>query len=808
MGTLWQDIRFGLRLMAKKPGFTFIGVLALALGIGANTAIFSVVRAVLLSPLPYQHSEQLVWIWETNPGSDIKEEPASMPNYNDWRTQSQSFEAMAAFGNAAMTLTGDGEPERIPASVVTASFFPTLGIHPVMGRSFTEEENGPKGARVVILGHGLWQRRFGANPKVVGQTITLSGTPYEIVGVMPQGFKDPLPAQRNPAQMWIPLPLNLELSARRSDFLKVVAKLKPGVTIEQARAEMKTITARLEQQYPETNKGWGTIIIPLQERIIGDVRPALWVVVGVVGFLLLIACANVANLLLARSAARQQEIAVRRALGAGRFRLVRQFLTESVMLALSGGLLGTLLALWGVEFLVKLSPGNIPRLDEVRLNWQVLLFTLGVSLLTGLVFGLIPALHATNPDLTESLKEGGRSSTEGKRGARLRSALVVAEIAIALVMLVGAGLMVKSFMRLQGVDPGFKPERILAVDLSLPAAKYKEVPQQLAFWDELTGRVSRLPGVERVAAVTALPFTGGAILAFSVEGRPAPPPGGNTPDAEYRVVTPSYFETMGITLIRGSAFTEQHANNTPAVAVINETMARKHFPGEDPIGKRINLGNPETSPWRTVIGIVRDVRQKALDEEPYPQMYASYAQFPTRSLTLVARTSGDPATLVPAIRNELAGMDKDQPLFNVRTMEQVMSESIARQRFSMLLIAIFAGVGLVLASVGIYGVMSYTVAQRTHEIGVRMALGASARDVLKMVVRQGMMLALVGTGLGLVASFLLTRLIASLLFEVSATDPLTYVLISLLFISLALLACWIPARRATRVDPMVALRYE
>jgi putative ABC transport system permease protein len=807
MTKLWQDIRFGLRLMAKKPGFTFIGVLALALGIGANTAIFSVVKAVLLSPLPYSHSERLVWIWETNPGSDIKEEAASMPNFNDWRTQSQSFEAMAGFANTAITMTGETEPERIAGSVITASFFSVLGVEPLMGRSFTDEENGPKGARVVIISHGLWQRRFGANPKIVGQVVTLNGNPYQIVGVMPKGFKNPLPAQRNPAELWIPLAMSFEPNLRRSDFLSVVGRLRPNVTIEQARAEMKTIASRLEQQYPDTNTGWGTILIPLQERIIGDVRPALWVIVGVVGFLLLIACTNVANLLLARSAARQQEIAVRRALGAGRMRLVRQFLTESIMLALCGGFLGTLLAMWGVEFLVRLGPGNIPRLDEVRLNWQVLLFTLGISILTGMLFGLLPALHATNPNLTESLKEGGRSSTEGRRGARLRSALVVAEIAIALVMLIGAGLMVKSFIRLQGVDPGFKPERILAVDLSLPAAKYKEAPQQLAFWEQLLGRVSQLPGVERVAAVTALPFTGGAVLAFSVEGRSAPPPG-NTPDAEYRVITPGYFETMGISLIKGSAFTEQHTSNTPAVAVINETMARKHFPGEDPIGKRINLGDPEKSPWRTVIGIVRDVRQKALDEEPYPQMYAAYAQFPSRAMTLVARTSSAPSALVPAIRSELAVMDKDQPLYNVRTVEQVMSESISRQRFSMLLIAIFAGVGLVLASVGIYGVMSYTVAQRTHEIGVRMALGASARDVLKMVVGQGMLLAVIGTGLGLSAAFLLTRLISSLLFSVSAADPLTYILIALLLISVALVACLIPALRATRVDPMVALRYE
>jgi putative ABC transport system permease protein len=807
MTTLWQDVRFGLRMMAKKPGFTFVGVLALALGIGANTAIFSVVKAVLLSPLPYTNPERLVWIWETNPGADIKVEDASMPNFNDWRTQSQSFEEMAAFTKWAATLTSDGEPERVPGSIVTSRFFSVLGVQPIMGRGITDEENGPKGARVVVLSYGLWQRRFGGNPRVVGQTVKLNGTPYEVIGVMPQGFKEPLPTQRNAAEMWIPLPMNLAPEVRRSDFLSVIGRLKPNVTLEQARAEMNTITARLAQQYPESNTGWSAIILPLRERITGDVRPAMWVLVGVVGFLLLIACANVANLLLARSAARQQEIAVRRALGADRFRLIRQFLTESILLALSGGAVGMILAMWGVELLVRLSPANIPRLDEVRLNWQVLLFTLAVSLLTGIIFGLIPALHATNPNLTEALKEGGRSSTEGVRGARLRNALVVGEIAIALVLLVGAGLMIKSFMRLQGVDPGFKPERILAVDVALPSAKYKEEAQEVAFWNELLGRVQRLPGVERTSAVVTLPFTGGSIISFLVEGRPEPPPN-TVQDAEYRVVTPGYFDTMSIPLVRGNAFTDEHTSNSPAVAIINETMARRYFAGEDPIGKRINLGDPQKSPWRTIIGVVRDIRQQGLDKEPYPQMYSPYAQFPTRAMTLIVRTSASPSSLVPSIRGELSAMDKDQPLYNARTVEQVMSESIAKERFNMLLIAIFAVLGLVLASVGIYGVMSYTVAQRTHEIGVRMALGASTQDVLKMVVRQGMMLALFGTALGLVASFLLTRLMSSLLFNVSATDPLTYVLISLLLIAVALLACLIPALRATRVDPMVALRYE
>jgi putative ABC transport system permease protein len=808
MNSLWQDMRYGFRMLWKKPGFTIVAILALALGIGANTAIFSVIYTVLLSPLPYNNPDRLVWIWETNPGSGIKKEPASLPNFNDWRTQSQSFDDMAAFVGSSMALTSDGEPERIPAAFVSANFFSVLGTQPVLGRNFTAEENTLGKHRVVILSHSLWQRRFGANPAIIGQTITLSGNPNTVIGVLPDGFKNPTPEQSKPAQIWAPLAFNFEQMARRSDFLSVVARLKQGVRPEQAQAEMNTITSRLSQQYPDTNTGWSTIVLPLHERMIGDVRTALWLLMGVVGFLLLIACANVANLLLARSVARGQEIAIRRALGADRLRLVRQFLTESVLLAMIGGLLGAFLAMWGVDVLVALSPGNIPRLDEVGLNWKVLAFTLSISLITGIVFGLLPALHATSPNLTETLKEGGRSSTEGLRGSRLRNSLVISEIAIALVLLVGAGLMIKSFTRLLDVDPGFRPERILTLELALPIAKYKENAQAVAFYDQLTGRVAAMPGVEAVGAVSTLPLSGGGdIITFLVEGRPASQPGQDV-DAEYRITTPGYFATMGVPLVRGEGFTDRHNANAPAVMLINETFARRYFPGEDPIGKRLNIGNPESSPWRTIIGIVRDVRHEGLDTEPYPQMYAPLAQTARRAMTLTARTSSDPMSLVPAIRNELSALDKDQPLYNVRTMEQVLAASIARQRFQMMLIAVFACVGLVLASVGIYGVISYSVTQRTHEIGIRMALGARERDVLKMIVGQGMILTLIGVGAGLLVALALTRVMASLLYNVSATDPLTFIGVSLLLTVIALLACFIPARRAMKVDPMVALRYE
>ena len=808
MNTLWQDLRYGFRMLVKKPGFTVAAILALALGIGANTAIFSVVNTVLLSPLPYSNPDQLVWIWETNPSSGIKTEPASLPNYNDWRKQNQSFQDIAAFANTTLTFTGEGEPERIPSAVVSSNFFKVLGVEPVLGRNFAAEENEPGKHRVVILSQSLWQRRFGANPNIVGQPITLNGNPYTVIGVLPAGFKNPTPNQTKSTELWSPHAFNFDQAGRRSDYLSVVARLKTGVTLQQAQAEMNTITARLSQQYPDSNTGWGTTVLSLHERMIGDVRAALWLLMGVVGFLLLIACANVANLLLARATSRQQEIAIRRALGADRSRLVRQFLTESVLLALLSGVLGSFIAMWGIEVLMALSPGNIPRLNEIALNWQVLLFTLFISLVTGVIFGLLPALHATNPNLTESLKEGGRSSTEGVRGTRLRNSLVVSEIAIALVLLIGAGLMIKSFIRLQKVDPGFHPERILTSDVALPLARYKEDAQVTGFYSQYLGRIASLPRVESVAAISTLPLSGGGdVVSFEVEGRQISLPGQSV-DAEYRVITPAYFSTMGIPLVKGESFTERHTADVPGAMIVNETFARRYFPGEDAIGKRINLGDPKSDPWRTIIGIVKDVRHEGLDTDPYPQMYSPLAQFPRRAMTMVARTSDDPLSLVPAIRSELSALDRDQPLYNVRTMEQVLSASIARQRFNMLLIAIFATVGLVLASVGIYGVISYSVTQRTHEIGIRMALGAQTGDILKMVVGQGMILVVVGVGVGLGAAFMLTRLMSSLLFGVTTTDPLTFGGVSLVLSMVALLACLIPARKATKVDPMVALRYE
>jgi putative ABC transport system permease protein len=809
MNSLLQDLRFSFRLLVKKPGFTLVVVLALALGIGANTAIFSVVNAVLLRPLPYKSPERLVWLRETNPLNDIKDEPASPPNYIDWKTQAESFEDMGALATTMLTVTSNGEPERVPSVYVTDGFFSVLGVEAKIGRTFTPEEDTPGNNRVAVISNSLWQRRFGSDPGVIGNAITINGNPYTVVGVMPPDFKNPRPNDLKPPDLWVPLAINYKDQGRRGDFLSVIARLKPGVAVEQARAEMATIAHRLEQQYPDSNTAWGVLVTPLHERFVGDVRLALMVMLGAVFFLLLIACANVANLLLSRSAARQKEVAIRTALGAGRRRIVQQLLTESVLLSLIGGAVGLLLAFWGVELLTSLSLGSIPRLNEIGVDGRVLGVTVGVSLLTGIVFGLLPALQASNPNLNETLKEGGRSSAEGARGGRLRNALAVAEVALALVLLIGAGLMVRSFMRLQQVNAGFNPQRVLTAGLFLPGSKYKEGPQIVGFYEELLGKLAALPGVESVGAIDTLPLSGGGnVLSFVIDGRPPLQPTDNTPDAEYRVVTPDYFRTMGIPLLRGRLLTEQDGPNAPRATVINETMARRYFPDEDPIGKRINLGDPQKSPWRTIVGIVRDTRHESLSAEPYSQMYTVHTQFPARSLSLVLRASSDPMKLVSAIRGNVADMDKDLPLSNIRTMEQILAESLAQPRFNTMLITIFAVVALVLASVGIYGVISYSVSQRTHEIGVRIALGAQPGDIFKMVVGQGLKLALFGVSAGLAASFALTRVMASLLYEVQATDPATFAAIAVTLTAIALLASYIPARRATRVDPMISLRYE
>ena len=807
-----NEIRFALRQLRKSPAFTFIAILTLALGIGANTAIFSVVNAVILRPLPYKAPDQLVWIWETSPKNDIEFEPLSYPNFTDFREQAQSFAAVGAFTNASPILAGaDGEPERVTGAAVVGDFFTVLGIEPVLGRKFAAHENEDGKNRVTILSHAFWQRRFGADPNLVGQQIQLNGNQYTVVGVMPPSFQDPVAAAKRPVELWMPLAISEGMrNARRGDFLQVIARLKPGVGIDQARAELKGIAARLEQQYPDTNTNWSTIVDPLHHTLTGNVRPALMILLGAVAFLLLIACANVANLLLARASARQREIAVRSALGASRARIIRQLLTENMLLSLAGGVAGLLFAWWGTRALLALSPGNIPRLSSVGIDPQVLVFTLLISLVTGLLFGLAPALIVSKLNLNETLKEGGRSSAEGAGGRRLRNGLAIAEIALSLILLVGAGLLIRSFLRLQDVNPGFNPSNLLAAELSLPTAKYAENPQVVNFYDQLLARIAEQPGVRSTALTTSLPLAGGGdFLAFAIEGRPVAR-ADRVPDAEARVVSTDYFRAMEIPLRRGRVLTEQDTPDAPDAAVINEALARKYFAEEDPIGKRITFDDPQTADveWFNIVGVVGDVRQSTLQAEPYPQIYSSYRQTPRRALTIVLRTAGEPTSMANTLRQQVWSLDRQQPLHNVRTVEQVLAQSIARPRFNTLLITILAGVALLLAAVGIYGVISYSVTQRTHEIGVRMALGASAGNVLRLVIGQGMLLAGIGLAVGVVGAFAVTRIMGTLLYGVSANDPLTYIALVGLLGLIALIASYIPARRAMRVDPVVALRNE
>ena len=803
MKTLWQDLRYGARMLLKNPGFTLIAVITLALGIGANALIFSVVNAVLLRPLPFKEPERLIMIRETKI-PQFPEFSVSPGNFLDWKRRNTVFERLVAINTPSFNLIGTGDPEQISGMRVTDGFFAMLGAKPELGREFLPEEDQPDRNNVVILSHGLWQRRFGGDPKIINQTITLSGRIYTVIGVMPATFSF---GGRETA-LWTPMGFTSDDAQNHGGhFLSAIGQLKPGAKLEQARSEMSAIAGQLAQEYPDANAGWNVKLLPLQEFIVRSVETALLVLLGAVAFVLLIACANVANLLLARAAGREKEIAIRTALGAGRARIVRQLLTESALLALAGGVAGLLLAKWGTDLLLKLAPQNLPRMSDVSLDGRALAFTAAVTLLTGLIFGLVPALQASKPNLTETMKDaGGRGSTEGGRRQFVRGSLVVLEMASALLLLVGAGLLIKSFWRLQRIDPGFNPNNALTASVTLPSRKYPEENQQSAFFQQLLEKVRALPGVQAAGASNVVPLGGDYVLGFVIEGRPPLPPGAGQ-STNYYAVSADYFKAMGIPLLRGRVFTEQDTRNSTRVAVISESMAKRVFPNEDPIGKRIHVTNGPTV-FREIVGIVGDVKHYGLDQDTTLQTYEPYTQQPFSFMTLVVRTAGDPTNLTSAIRNQVLSIDKEQPVSGVRTLEQRVSTSIAQQRFSMLLLGVFAAVAMVLAAVGIYGVLSYAAAQRTHEIGIRMALGARAGNVLKMVIGQGMKLALAGVALGSGAALALTQLMKRLLFGVTAADPMTYVVIALSLTLVALFACWIPARRAAKVDPMVALRVE
>ena len=803
MKTLWQDLRYGARMLLKNPGFTSIAVITLALGIGANASIFSVVNAVLLRPLPFKEPERLIMIRETKI-PQFPEFSVSPGNFLDWKRRNTVFERLVAVRTPSFNLIGTGDPEQLIGMRVTDGFFAILGAKPELGREFLPEEDQPGRNNVVILSHGLWQRRFGGDPKIMDQTITLSGQIYTVIGVMPATFS----FGGSETALWTPMGFTSDDAQNHGGhFLSAIGQLKPGATLEQARSEMSAIAGQLAQEYPDANAGWNVKLLPLQEFIVRSVETTLLVLLGAVAFVLLIACANVANLLLARAAGREKEIAIRTALGAGRARIVRQLLTESALLALAGGVAGLLLAKWGTALLLKLAPQNLPRMSDVSLDGRALAFTAAVTLVTGLIFGLVPALQASKPNLTETIKDaGGRGSTEGGRRQFVRGSLVVLEMASALLLLVGAGLLIKSFWRLQRIDPGFNPNNALTASVTLPSRKYPEENQQSAFFQQLLEKVRALPGVQAAGASNVVPLGGDYVLGFVIEGRPPLPPGAGQ-STNYYSVSADYFKAMGIPLLRGRVFTEQDTRNSTRVAVISESMAKRVFPNEDPIGKRIHVTNGPTV-FREIVGIVGDVKHYGLDQDTTLQTYEPYTQQPFSFMTLVVRTAGDPTNLTSAIRNQVLSIDKEQPVSGVRTLEQRVSTSIAQQRFSMLLLGVFAAVAMVLAAVGIYGVLSYAAAQRTHEIGIRMALGARAGNVLKMVIGQGMKLALAGVALGSGAALALTQLMKRLLFGVTAADPMTYVVIALSLTLVALFACWIPARRAAKVDPMVALRVE
>jgi predicted permease len=824
--TIWQDVRYGARMLRKQPGFTFVAVLTLALGIGANTAIFSVLYGVLLKPLPYPDPDTVVRVWQAAPASGFAQLGMSEAQLVQLRAGNQSFQQIGGYALRSANLTDQNETQRITVAGVTEGVFESLGIQPTLGRAFRREDEAPGGQQAAVLSYEMWQRQYNGDANILGLVIRLDDNPVTIVGVMPPDFRLPEDLSiPQGAQLWLPVRIDSANLNWFSYSLQPIARLKPGVRPEQALTEVSTVFAQLRQDHPQgaiKDPGYSIRVLPLHDDLVGAVKKALWVLVGAVGLVLLIACANVSSLLLARVAIRQKEIAVRAALGAGHWRLIRQLLTESALIALLGGTVGVTLAAWSVELIAKINLINVPRLSQVTLNIPVLLFTLGICLLAAVLFGLAPAAQISRLDLNRALREEGRGLAGSAGGNRIQRVLVVSEVALAVVLVIAAGLLLRSFDRLLRIDPGFNVESLLTVNLNLPSSRYQNNPRVTAFYDQLLEQVRALPGVVSVAATSGLPLTGMSNdTIFRIEGRPStgamdrtmPPERSAFGHFYFWQVTPDYFKTMGIALRQGRALQASDDANAPPVVVINETMARRFWPNESPLGKRITLNwTKENIAWAEIVGVVGDVPLRQLNEKALPQGYLSPMQgltsTPARGRTLVVHTATDPLALAEAVRNEVRALDSAVPVFGVSTVENVLGQTVAQPRFNLILLGLFAGVALLLAAVGIYGILANSVRQRTYEMGIRLALGARPGAVFRLVIRQGMWLVGIGLGIGLGGAFALTRYIESLLYEVKPTDPLTFGGVALLLLGVALLACWIPARRATKVDPMVALRYE
>ena len=804
MSTFLHDIRYGLRMLAKAPGVTILALLALAFGIGANTAIFSVVNAVLLRPLPYHDTEHLLAVSLVHQQSGPRGSPLSPADFLDFRAQNRTFE-FAAFADDTFNYAGGETPEQIAGAWTTADFFNLLGVAPLLGRTFAPNEDTPGAEGVVVLREDFWRSRFNADPQIVGRAITLNSRQYTVVGVMPATFQFP----DEKMQLWVGY--QLQPPTRRGPFfLRGLVRYPATMSLEAARAELSQMATRVKESVPALPADYGYVSTPLTDWLVGDVRPALLVLLGAVGLVLLIASLNVANLLLSRAAARQREISIRAALGASRSRILRQFLTENLLLACAGGIAGLLLSIWGIDLLRAFGPDNVPRLHELRVDRAVLAWTALISLGSGILFGIAPAWHGTRMNLNDSLKEGGRTGGESVGARRLRSVLVVTEVALAMMLLIGAGLLIRSFVRLQQVHPGFSPQQLVTMQLSLPRVKYPERPQILTFYDRLLQRVTTLPGVRSAALTSSLPPDGLQVSDTFITDAMEPVEDSKAPMGAILFTTPGYFRTMGVPVVQGRDFTEGDSAESPRVAIISETLAKKFFPNQNPIGRRFKEGGIDRTgnPWAEVVGVVGDVKYEGLETPTAPTYYFPHAQHQIREMALVLSSSLPASSLAASVRAEVRTIDPEIPVAKVSTVEQLVSQSVAQPKFRTFLVGAFSAVAMLLAAIGIYGVVAYSVSQRTREIGIRMALGARPRDVLQLVVRQGMSLTVVGIVLGVIGALGLTRLTAKLLFGVGASDPATFVSISVLLAAIALLACYIPARRAARVNPMTALAHE